>query len=201
MSKQEFLLNVRRAKSLLGNQRMDSTSLDPAPGTAPARAALWLTPKSVEHFNAGDFPELGEKQAELHDAVLAFRKVATEVPRAEPAAPDQIGNGKVALERVLKIVAPYLPIHDEAESVEKVLKAIPYPEWVVNWDYELGSDEDGTPAVWLNVYADEDAAPRGQLGLAAARLTQELRKGLLKQKIDRWPYVRLLSGKEHMATK
>ena len=99
MSKQDFLLNMRVAKSLFGNQRITADS--PTVNTAElskvlSRAAIWLTPKSVEDFNAADFPELGEKQAELQDAVLAFRAIAKEVPNNQPATDDQLGKAKVA---------------------------------------------------------------------------------------------------------
>jgi hypothetical protein len=199
MSKSEFLLNMRIARSLFGNQRVtaDSPTVNAADlGKALSRAAIWLTPKSVEHFNAADFPELGEKQAELQDAVLAFRTIAKEVPPDETATNEQLGNAKVAFERILKVIEPYLPTHEEGKGVEAALKGIQYPDWVVTWDFELGSDEDGTPAVWLNVYADEETAPKGTLALAAARLTQELRKTLTEARINRWPYVRLRSAQK-----
>lgn len=202
MSKQEFLLNMRVARSLFGNQRVTADS--PTMNTADlskslSRAAIWLTPKSVEHFNAADFPELGEKQAELQNAVLAFHAIAKEVPPNEPATNEQLENAKVAFERILKIIEPYLPTHEEGKGVEAALKAIQYPEWIVTWDYELGSDEDGTPAVWLNVYADEETVPKGRLALEAARLTRELRKKLAEARINRWPYVRLRSAQKHKA--
>ena len=202
MSKPQFLLNMRVARSLYRNQRVtaDSPTVNTADlSKALSRAAIWLTPKSVEHFNAADFAELGEKQAELQDAVLAFRTIAKEVPPNEPAANEKLGNAKVAFERVLKIIEPYLPTHEEGKVVEMALRGIQYPDWVVTWDYELGSDEDGTPAVWLNVYADEETAPKGKMGLEAARLTQELRKKLTEARISRWPYVRLRSAQKQKA--
>ncbi len=121
------------------------------------------------------------------------------VPLNEPATNEQLGNAKVAFERILKIVDPYMPSDEEGNAVEAALKAIQYPDWIVTWDYELGSDEDGTPAVWLNVYADEETAPKGKLGLEAARLTQALRKCLTEARINRWPYVRLQSAQKHKA--
>ncbi len=200
MSKPEFLLNMRVARSLFGNQRVraDLPTANIADFSKDfSRAAIWLTPKSVEHFNAADFPELGEKQAELQDAVLAFRTIAKEVPPDEAATNEQLGNAKVAFERVLKIIEPYLPTHEESKDVETALTGIPFPDWVVTWDYELGNDEDETPAVWLNLYADEDTAPKGTLASTAAGLTRQLRKRLTDARINRWPYVRLRSAQKH----
>ncbi len=51
-----------------------------------ARAAIWLTPKSVKGFNAADFPELGlDRQMELQTAVQGFLDVAKQVPANQAA--------------------------------------------------------------------------------------------------------------------
>jgi hypothetical protein len=50
-----------------------------------------------------------------------------------------------AFARMLAILQPYLPTPREGEQVEEALKGVDFPPWVVNWDYELGSDEDGLP--------------------------------------------------------
>jgi hypothetical protein len=202
MSKQDFLSNLRLAKSLFGHQRVtaDSSTVNTEDlSKALSRAAIWLTPKSVEQFNAADFPELGEKQGELQEAVSTFRNIAKEVPPNKPATDEQLRDARVAFERILKIIEPYLPTPEERKRVEVVLKEIQYPEWVETWNCELGSDEDGTPAVWLNIYADEETAPKGRLALEASRLTQELRKKLNQARIDRWPYVRMQSAQKHKA--
>ena len=49
---------------------------------------------------------------------------------------------------------------DEARGVEAALRTVNYPAWVVNWDYELESDADGVPAVWVNIFADDQTVPR-----------------------------------------
>jgi len=55
---------------------------------------------------------------------------------------------------MLRILEPYLPTPDEGRKVAQALKSIEFPPWVVNWDYELGSDEEGGAAAWINLFAD-----------------------------------------------
>jgi hypothetical protein len=177
----------------------DSETVDTAAiADSLARAAIWLTPRSVVGFNANDFPELGSvRQADLQNAVQNFLAVATQVPADKPATREQFGNARVAFARILEILAPYMPVPDEAEQVEAALRSVEFPPWVVNWDYELASDSDGTSAVWVNVFADEQAVPKKQLGRAASELTSKVREALDSHQISRWPYVRLRTALEH----
>jgi len=202
LAKRDFLANLRIARNLFVHpQRVeaDSETVETAAiADNLARAAIWLTTRSVAGFNADEFPELGSvRQAELQTAVQNFRAVATQVPADKPATREQFGNARVAFARILEILAPYLPVPDEAERVEAALRSVDFPPWVVNWDYELASDSDGTAAVWVNVFADEQAVPRTQLGRAASELTSKVREALDSHQIRRWPYVRLRTALEH----
>ena len=125
-----------------------------------SRAAIWLTPNSVRGFHADDFSELGlDRQRGLQAAVREFLEIAKEVPPTESPTPEQFGNAKGAFAKMLAILQPYLPTPQEGEQVEEALKRVDFPPWVVNWDYELGSDEDESPALWVNLYVDQDSAP------------------------------------------
>lgn len=200
-SKRTFLANFRIARNLFAHGKVtaDSPAIDTATiERALARAAIWLTPKSVSGFNAADFPELGaRRQQELLSAVQSFLSVAREVPSDRPARAEQYGNAAVAFAKILTILEPYLPIPDEAKSVEAALRTVKFPAWVVNWDYELGSDADGVPAAWVDVFADDQTVPRAQLGRAASELTTEIRQAFQTAEIDRWPYVRLKTAVEY----
>ena len=122
--------------------------------------------------HAADFPELGlDRQRELQSAVQDFLAVARQVPADKPATDEQYGNASVAFLKLLDILGPYLPLPDEAKKVEAALRSVDFPTWVVNRDYELGSDSDGAAAVWVNVFADEQTVPRQHLGRAASELT------------------------------
>ncbi len=102
----------------------------------------------------------------------------------------------VAFKKILQILKAYLPVPHEAKNVEKALRGVAFPSWVVNWDYELGSDEDGGPAIWVNVFTGEDA-PRSEFGRFAVQIIPKIRQSLLIEGVDRWPYVRLRSATEH----
>ena len=90
-SKRDFLLNLRVARNLFAHPprvEADATATETETiAAALARAAIWLTPKSVAGFDPGDFSELGlERQGELLAAVRDFKAVAERVPSAKPGS-------------------------------------------------------------------------------------------------------------------
>lgn len=205
-TKLDFLTNFRIARNLFVHPQVEADS--PAVDTSAlagtlARSAIWLTPKSVAGFNAADFSsDLGpEELGELQSAVNDFLAVARNVPPDEPATGEQFTAAAVAFRRMLNILTPYLPLPDESKQVEGVLRGVSdrFPTWVVNWDYELGTDAEGRGAVWVNVYADERSVPWSQLGRAAAELADTVHGALGAAGIDRWPYVRMMTAREHKA--
>ncbi len=199
MSKQEFLDNFRIARSLFIHPRVqtDSATLDPqALEKTIARAAIWLTPKSVKGFNVDDFPELGlDRQQELRTAISEFLHVARQVPPTEPASREQLDAAGTAFSKILPILEPYLP--EEGSKVEKALENVAFPPAVANWDFELGSDDDGMPVVWVNLYIDETSGPRRELGRLASKMTTSIRQALSAAGSNRWPYVRVRTAVEH----
>lgn len=201
MAKQDFLTNFRVARNLFYHGRvytdtshLDSTALEDMLG----RAAIWLTPKSVSGFEPKDFSELGPgKRAELENAVKDFLRVAKKVPPDKPATAEQLRNAKSAFAKILSILEPYLPSREEGKLIEQVLSKILLPDWAVNWDYEFGSDEDGAPAVWINLFVDENLAPRKELARVASQMTADIRKALSDAGNSRWPYIRIRTAAEH----
>jgi hypothetical protein len=203
MSKRHFLDNLRVARNLFvhGGVTTDSRHLDPAALTqALTRAAIWLTPASVKGFKADDFPELGvPQQRALADAVQDFERIARQVPADAPATEQQFTEARAALERILTILGNYLPSHEEASGIRSALATLDFPPWVLNWDYEVGSDEDGVPAVWVTLYADERAVPPDQFGRRASEMIPKLRSALVAAGIRRWPYIRMRTAREYKA--
>ncbi len=203
MSKRDFLNNLRVARNLFVHPRVytDSRHLDPNASTQTlVRAAIWLTPSSVKGFKADDFPEIGSaRQRELAEAIREFEQVARQVPPDEPANGEQFTRGTAAFAKVLTILDPYLPSHEEAAQVRAALTTIDLPPWVINWDYELGSDEDGIPAVWVTLYADEKTVPPDQFGRRVSEMIPKLRSALSAAGVRRWPFVRLSTAAEHKA--
>jgi hypothetical protein len=201
MAKQEFLDSFRTARNLFFHPRVvnNATSLDSkALGQMNARSAIWLTPKSVQGFNADDFLELGvDRQNELQTAVREFLDVANKVGPKEPATPEQLDSARLVFTTLLGVLQPYLPSPEDGDKVEEALKRIEFPPWVVNWDYELGSDQDGSAAVWVNFFADDSIAPRKEFGRFASRMTTRIRDALAAVGSHRWPYVRMRTAVEH----
>jgi hypothetical protein len=202
-TKREFLSNLRVARNLFAHARAeaDTSAIDTTEVTsAVARAAIWLTPKSVAGFDASDFGELGvERLNDLLFAVQAFKAIAAKVPADQSATRDQIGNASVAFTRMLQILSPYIPLPEEAKRVENAIRKVAFPEWVVNWDYELGSDAEGDEVVWVNVFADEKAVPRSRLAREASDLTNKVRQAFNEAGVGRWPYIRMGTVLEHKA--
>ena len=78
----------------------------------------------------------------------------------------------------MTILGNYLPSHEEANQIRTALATLDFPSWVLNWDYEVGSDEDGVPAVWVTLYADERTIPPDQFGRHASEMIPKLRSTL-----------------------
>jgi hypothetical protein len=199
-SKEKFLANFRVARNLFFHPRAetDSPIIDTASiSDALTRGALWLTPKSVAGFNAADFPELkADRQAALVSAVQAFKAVASQVPADKPPTKEQYGNAAIAFIAILNVLSPYLFTPEEFKKVEKALRNVHFPPWVVNWDYELGSSEEGDAAVWVNVFAEGNGA-RSDYGRFGSQIIPIIRQALEAEGVRRWPYVRLRTATEY----
>lgn len=201
MAKQEFLDNFRTARNLFvhAGARADDPQLDPqSVAQRQAQAAIWLTPKSVQGFDADDFPELGaDRQSGLKAAVREFSEVASQVPPTEPPTPEQLTRATAAFTKMLVILERYVPTPQEGDRVRDAIRAVAFPPWVANWDYELVSDSDGEPAVWVTLFADERTMPRPELGRLVTQLDGTIHSTLSAAGIERWPYLRVRTAAEH----
>jgi hypothetical protein len=96
MAKDEFIQNLRLAAgSIAPRVQTSGTELDAGSMSARlARAALWLTPRAVEGFDADDFNDLPEAERdELRNSVAAFRNLADTIPALSPPTDEQYWNG------------------------------------------------------------------------------------------------------------
>ncbi len=201
MAKQEFLAHLRVARHLFfhmlvpkDDPSIDSQALERMMG----RAALWLTPKSVEGFEGDDFPELGVAcQAELAAAVREFADVASQALLADAATCDQLLRGEKTFTTILRLLQFHLPSPPEGQKLEEALKTVSFPSWIANWDYEFGSNADGEPSIRVMLFADEQVAPRAQFGRVANRLNTDILHALMAFGIVRWPYVHMRTIQEH----
>lgn len=200
VAKARFLTNFRIARNLFFHARVESDGLDI--GTTSSledltRAALWLTPQAVAGFDVSDFPELPlDRQSELSQAVQAFEAIASQVPAGQPPTQDQYCDAAKAFGAMVSILSPYLPTTEESQKVEIALGKVDFPAWVVNWDFELGSSEDGDAAVWVDVFAERDVA-RADFAHFIPQIVPKIRAALTAEGVDRWPYVRLRFATEY----
>lgn len=202
MSKSDFLDHLRVARNLFAHAEVTTNSRQLAPGEsaqALTRAAIWLTPSSVKGFRADDFQELGAQKQTLADAVQAFEHLAKQVPSDVPATDQQLKDATVPFQQILTILGNYLPNYEEASQIQAALATLDYPQWVLNWDYALGSDQEGDPAIWITLYADEQAIPPDQYGRGVLEMIPKFRSALKDAGIRRWPYIRLRTEREYKA--
>jgi hypothetical protein len=199
MPKAEFLLNIRTARGLLTHQvTTDDPRLDPKTVEGQlARAAIWLTPGSVRGFDVRDFGELSpERRGELRDAVEQFRQVADQVPLDRCASPEQIRAGMAAFRKALEIVGPYLPELPGIRQVEEALQRVRFPDFVVNWNFEVCEDSTGEPAVRVHVFVRDEVADRKGLIKETNEIDRRIRVALDDAGVARWPYVRFRTASE-----
>ncbi|MEK6233474.1 MAG: hypothetical protein N2C14_02085, partial [Planctomycetales bacterium] len=155
---------------------------------------------SIQGFSANDFPELGaDRQRELQIAVQEFKAIASQVPADKFATSEQYTSAALAFQKMLALLESYMPLPREAKDVESVLRGLDFPSCVVNWDYDLGADEEGNAAVWVNVFVDGTSIHPSQLGRIASELNSEIHRKLTDAKVSRWPYLRIRTATEHKA--
>jgi hypothetical protein len=128
--------------------------------------------------------------------VQAFQAVASQVPVDKPPTKEQYSNAAVAFIAILSILSPYLSNPEESKKVEKALRNVQFPPWVVNWDYELGNSEEGDAAVWVNVFAEGNVA-RSDYGRFGSQIIPMIRQALVAEGVRSWPYVRLRTAMEY----
>jgi hypothetical protein len=128
--------------------------------------------------------------------VQTFKAVASQVPADKPPTKEQYGSAATPFIAILNILSPYLPTPEESKKVERALRKVPFPPWVVNWDYELGTSEEGDPAVWVVVFA-EGAVARSDYGRFGSQIIPIIRQALEAEGVGRWPYIRLRTATEY----
>jgi hypothetical protein len=191
MARAEFLSNFRTARNLFLHSRDEGNG---------SPIAVWLTPRSVQGFDAADFPELGpDRQRDLQLAVDEFLQVAKQVPPTELPTRQQWETARGAFEKMLALLGPRVPISEEGYRVEAAIKGVEFPPWVASWDFRLDTDWTDEPAVWVTLYVDKYLS----LGMEAMRESSELSRKILwalsDAGINRWPYLPVHSVADHRA--
>lgn len=133
--REEFILDVRRAARLEQKPTVTTDSeLIKADAVAKAlhRAAMWLTPKIVEHYDGAEFVGWSaDLQEGLHRAIEEFREVAATVSHDTPAANDQFARGIEAFQRLISAVQKVV-LFEWVPAAEKLIAQ------TEAWSAELG---------------------------------------------------------------
>ena len=106
--REEFILDVRRAARDVQKPNVVADS-EMVNGNAIARvlqrAAFWLTPKVVEHYQADEFADMpSELRDQLHRSVIAFRELASQAPPDQPATKEQFAEGLGRFRRLTEVL-------------------------------------------------------------------------------------------------
>lgn len=153
-------------------------------------ADLWFSPILGKHFAAKDFDGMDPATlTELQSAVAEFDRLA-----AGPSAADR-GRGLELLARIGAIVDDRLIRGGPEEEERKILGVLndlraKYRDDLVPLDYELRTDSNGDPGVWVWARVDEDqniSAPEFRTKIDGYR--RDVLYSFRRHGIEAWPYV------------
>jgi len=191
-----FLSNFRAARNLFDH----ASAADGEASPERLRSAVWLAPSSVADFQPDDFPELDpDRRTEVELAIEAFLSVARGVPADRLPSPEEYRAGIATFSRLLELLGSYVRLWEEAERVETVLRGVSFEPWIVNWDYEFGTNSNDEETLRIDVFTDDSPLPSGSLGEASSRISDVVRVGLSDNGIRIRPSIRIKSSKSHRA--
>jgi hypothetical protein len=203
MAIDDFWLNVEIAsRSDFGSVSSDSPLFDSGHFQRRLRTAVsWLTPASVEGFDARDFTFLSPSEREkLTACVEGFREVAEKVPADGPATQEQEHEARSKLSCILEILRPDENPDVEAFRAAKVLENMRLPHDVRD-DVdrilrEFDSDSTGDPSVWVWVILKDEAAKGPKSFERAEQIKQFDDDTLFRHRVRLRPYIRFLTVSE-----
>jgi hypothetical protein len=81
----------------------------------------------------------------------------------------------------------------EEQQVEQILRHVDFPDEVVDWDVELGSDWTDDPAAFVTVVIDDEVWTKEWLRAKGDQLRSLVKGAIRNGGIARWPYVTLMT--------
>jgi hypothetical protein len=67
----------------------------------------------------------------------------------------------------------------------------------LNWDYEPGDDAEGTPAVWIHLFADQSAGTPADFGRFVYQHEAKIHQALSAAGVSRWRSIRVRAAAEY----
>jgi hypothetical protein len=160
----DFLWNFRNA-SLFVRPRNDVGGSPPTTEQLAEAARyykLWLTPHTVEGFEARGFYDLSEaEKGDLEHLVDEFRRLAERIPPDRPPTEDEVRGAR----RLFVAIRRYAGRYIDDPKVAEVVQALDeerrqkwFPDFVVDYDAQFGLDHTGDPAIWVWFIVTDEAA-------------------------------------------
>jgi hypothetical protein len=201
MALPEFIDGVRIAAGFLSPEVWTDSPDQSADEMARSLqlADIWLTPAVVRDFAEADFVWLPDDQRnELRQAVEKFRAVAEKVDPKAPADQSQVDEALPALLTILRIMRPYIADQEALDVRRAVWRACyGYRNWIPSFDFKLGEDSTGQPAVWVWFILNNDVDVRTrEVMLRLFEVRDTIRKYLVEDGINRNLYTSAWSRSE-----
>ena len=161
------------------------------------KAALWLTPLSVEGFDLNDFGFLpSSERVKLKKSVADFLRVSKTVPDRVIPTDLQYREALESLRRILDILQPDKYPDADAFRTAKVLENLDDLRLSddVRGDvnriiYQFDIDSTGDPATWVWVILNDEAARRTTLRQDKDRIARSIEAALRRQRIPLRPHI------------
>jgi hypothetical protein len=176
MALPEFVESVRIAAGFLSPEVWTDSRNQPPDEMARSMqlADIWLTPAAVKGFSKEDFVSLPpDERDRLAEAVDQFRAVARQVGPHGPATAQQVNDALPQFLTILETLRPYIADPEAIEVRRAIWQACwTYRDWILSFDFQLGEDSAGEPAVrvWLIIDKGVDVLSRKvQLDLRKVR--------------------------------
>jgi hypothetical protein len=191
MAIQDFWLNVTAALPYFDPQlATEPSNLDPRQRRRRLRdASLWLTPATVEGFDAGDFGFMAQRERdELSASVEDFRRVAETVPDDGPPTEEQIREASPKFQRILENLEPRENPDIEAFRASKVLANLRLPN-VQKLIHLFDTDSTGDPGIWVWVILKDEVAERPTFFEETDEIRGRIEIALRRTGLRRFPYI------------
>jgi hypothetical protein len=191
----DFLWNFRAATIFVPPR--DDVGNAPPTADQLAEAAryykLWLTPRTVEGFEARGFYDLSEdEKRNLERLVEEFRQLAERIaPDRQPTA-DEVREGRRLFVAIRRVVGRYVDDPRVAEVVQALddeRSEVWFPKFIVNYDVQFGQDHTGDPAVWVRFIVADEAAEDDHIVDSLPLLRRKIYELLAAKGIDRVAYL------------
>jgi hypothetical protein len=199
MSLPHFLSNLRTARNVVYQAVTGLAFNDPNKIRRLLRAyPFWFTPAVLEGYDPEELSFLTAEQRELLDRnVQEFKAVVADAGGEKP--PDE--QVRTAFQLLADIAHPFERLLADPTGDAVLLSlwsdAHNFPDYCIGFDYRVGSDSTGDPAIWVWVIvADETDVVSDEFIGFLDTVRRMVWDGLAKVKSDRWPFVRVRTVSE-----